>query len=367
MLNLSQNGCSVWVAASGEQLLKPTAVALGKFDGVHLGHQRVIQPILHSAEGKDGREIGDKLPKHSPDHPSQSSTIQLSPNHTYSTVVTFNPHPQEFFTGQPRTLLTPLDEKVEQLGKLGVEQLVLLPFDRELSALSPEDFVKKILVQKLQCQKISVGEDFCFGKKRMGNAKDLQIIAAQYNIPVTIVPIETDTVNFSNNTDNIPNDFTEDSRISTSSIRQSLEVGDMTRATRLLGRPYSLTGQVVTGQKLGRTIGFPTANLQLPKDKFLPRLGVYAVRVFIHSETPDIAPLEKLGVMNIGNRPTVNGTYSTVEVHLFDWSGDLYGNTLMVELVKFLRPEQKFADIEALKNQIQIDCTIAKEILNRTY
>ncbi|MBE9234529.1 bifunctional riboflavin kinase/FAD synthetase [Anabaena aphanizomenioides LEGE 00250] len=369
----------MWVAASTEQLLTPTAVALGKFDGVHLGHQRVIQPILHSAVSdsisSNGRGNGDKLPKYSPDHPSQLLTVPSSPNHTYSTVVTFDPHPQEFFTGQPRALLTPLDEKVEQLRSLGVEQLVLLPFDRELSALSPEDFVKKILVEKLQCQKISVGEDFCFGKKRMGNAKDLQIIAAQYNIPVTIVPIQTDTqtdtVNFPNNTDNIPNDFTEDGRISTSSIRQSLELGDMTRATRLLGRPYSLTGVVITGQKLGRTIGFPTANLQLPKDKFLPRLGVYAVRVLIHSETPDTAPVEKLGVklgvMNIGNRPTINGTYSTIEVHLFDWSGDLYGKTLVVELVKFLRPEQKFADLEALKTQIQLDCTIAKEILNRTY
>jgi riboflavin kinase/FMN adenylyltransferase len=363
MLNLSEKGCSVWVAAATEQLLTPTAVALGKFDGVHLGHQRVIQPVLHSVRGEDRQEGRETLPQISPDHPTESSTLPASPERIYSTVVTFDPHPQEFFSGQPRSLLTPLDEKVAQLGKLRVEQLVLLPFDKDLSALSPEDFVEKILVKQLQCQKISVGEDFCFGKKRIGTAKDLQILAAQYNIPVTIVPIQTDTDNSVKNTDFL----NDDSRISTSLIRQTLEIGDIPRSTRLLGRRYSLIGVVVTGQKLGRTIGFPTANLQLPKDKFLPRQGVYAVRVLIHSETPDTSPLEKLGVMNIGNRPTINGSYLSVEVHLFDWSGDLYGKKLAVELVEFLRPEQKFADIEALKTQIQIDCNIAREILNSTY
>ncbi|MDM3856879.1 MAG: bifunctional riboflavin kinase/FAD synthetase [Aphanizomenon gracile PMC649.10] len=331
MLNLSQNGCSVWVASSTEELLTPTAVALGKFDGVHLGHQRVIQPVLQSAW-------------------SQENSVR-----PYSTVVTFDPHPQEFFTGLPRDLLTPLDEKVAQLRSLGVEQLVLLPFDRELSALSPEEFVDKILVQQLQCQQISVGQDFCFGKKRVGTAQDLQAIAAKYNIPVTIVPIKTDT-------DILP--ATDDARISTSLIRESLEAGDIPKANRLLGRPYTLTGEVVTGQKLGRTIGFPTANIQLPKDKFLPRHGVYAIEAIIHKETPDKSPTQQFGVMNIGNRPTVNGIDTCVEVHLLNWSGDLYGKNLLVQLVKFLRPEQKFPSLEALKNQIQLDCTAAKAIFS---
>ncbi|MBE9249960.1 bifunctional riboflavin kinase/FAD synthetase [Dolichospermum sp. LEGE 00240] len=331
MLNLSQNGCSVWVASSTEELLTPTAVALGKFDGVHLGHQRVIQPVLQSAW-------------------SQENSVR-----PYSTVVTFDPHPQEFFTGLPRDLLTPLDEKVAQLRSLGVEQLVLLPFDRELSALSPEEFVDKILVQQLQCQQISVGQDFCFGKKRVGTAQDLQAIAAKYNIPVTIVPIKTDT-------DILP--ATDDARISTSLIRESLEAGDIPKANRLLGRPYTLTGEVVTGQKLGRTIGFPTANIQLPKDKFLPRHGVYAIEAIIHKETPDKSPTQQFGVMNIGNRPTVNGIDTCVEVHLFNWYGDLYGKILEIQLVKFLRPEQKFPSLEALKNQIQLDCTAAKAIFS---
>lgn len=269
--------------------------------------------------------------------------------------MTFDPHPHEFFTGQPRDLLTPLDEKVQQLRSLGVEQLVLLPFDRELSALSPEEFVDKILVQQLQCRQISVGQDFCFGKKRMGTAQDLQILAAKYNIPVTIVPIKTDTDSLST---------TDDTRISTSLIRESLEVGDIAKANRLLGRPYTLTGEVVTGQKLGRTIGFPTANIQLPKDKFLPRHGVYAVEVMIHNQTPDTDSIPQLGVMNIGNRPTVNGIDTRVEVHCLNWSGDLYGKILEIQLVKFLRPEQKFPSLEALKNQIQLDCTAARAIFN---
>lgn len=370
MLNLSQNGCSVWVAASTEQLLTPTAVALGKFDGVHIGHQRVIQPVLHSA-GSENREVGrwengEKLLAESFVNHPQSSTLPSSPEHIYSTVVTFDPHPQEFFSGKPRALLTPLDEKVQQLRSLGVEQLVLLPFDKELSALSPQDFVEKILVQQLQCHQISVGEDFCFGKKRVGTAKDLQRLAAKYHIPVTIVPIQTDTGEFSPNTNCTNSDMIEDSRISTSLIREALETGDISRANRLLGRPYSLTGIVIAGQKLGRTIGFPTANLQLPEDKFLPRKGVYAVRVLIPSPSSDASSIENLGVMNIGNRPTVNGTNS-VEVHLFDWSGDLYGKQLVVELVKFLRPEQKFPSLEVLKNQIQLDCTLAQEFLHSIY
>ncbi|MFW9260283.1 bifunctional riboflavin kinase/FAD synthetase [Nostoc sp. CALU 546] len=353
MLNLSQNGCSVWVASSSEGLLTPTAVALGKFDGVHLGHQRVIQPVLHAGS-----------------HLSVASSPQSKENqlpnqeYIYSTVVTFDPHPQEFFTGQPRTLLTPLDEKVQQLRSLGVEQLVLLPFDKELSALTPEDFVEKILVQQLQCQQISIGEDFCFGEKRSGTAKDLQLIAAKYNIPVAIVPLQTYTGDSPTQSSCVSNTPTQDARISTSLIRKTLEQGDIENANLLLGRPYTLFGDVVQGQQLGRTIGFPTANLQLPKEKFLPCQGVYAVRVFTLTETPDVAPSEGLGVMNIGNRPTVNGTYSSVEVHLLDWSGDLYGKKLAVQLVKFLRPEQKFPSLEALKTQIQLDCVVAREVLS---
>ncbi|WP_231867036.1 MULTISPECIES: bifunctional riboflavin kinase/FAD synthetase [unclassified Anabaena] len=342
----------MWVASANatEGLLTPTAVALGKFDGVHLGHHRVIQPVLQS-----GLRDGENLSAHSPHELTTPPTPQ---ERIYSTVVTFNPHPQEFFTGQPRTWLTPLDEKVQQLRSLGVEQLVLLPFDRELAALTPEEFVQKILVQQLRCQKISVGQDFCFGKERRGTAKDLQAIAAKYHIPVTIVTLQTTTAPLSDQTHST-------APISTSLIRQHLEIGDIKNANRCLGRPYTLIGTVVKGEQLGRTIGFPTANLELPKDKFIPRQGVYAVRVNLLNEiSADNTSSELLGVMNIGNRPTVNGTNFSIEVHLFNWSGDLYSKKLAVELVEFLRPEQKFSSLEALKNQIQQDCTIAKEVLS---
>lgn len=333
MVNLSQTGCGVWVASDTKLALTPTAVALGKFDGVHRGHQRVIAPVLQQAN----RENRDK----------ESNT-----NYIYSTVVTFYPHPQEFFTGIPHALLTPVDEKVQQLRSLGVEQLVLLPFGKELAALTPEEFVEKILVQQLQCQQISVGEDFCFGKKRSGTAKHLQFIAAKYNIPVTIVPIQTHAGESVTST--------EEARISTSLIRQHLANGNIELANQLLGHPYTLIGVVVQGQQIGRTINFPTANLQLPKEKFLPRQGVYAVRVFIEENQTDTI----VGVMNIGNRPTVNGTHPTVEVHLLDWVGDLYGKNLTVQLAKFLRPEQKFSSLEDLKTQIQLDCIAAKEVLS---
>ncbi|NJL60807.1 MAG: bifunctional riboflavin kinase/FAD synthetase [Methylacidiphilales bacterium] len=335
----------MWVTNSTELALFPAAVALGKFDGLHRGHQRVIQPILKVRETGEAKDL-----LISPD--SLDSTPPEG-KHVYSTVVTFNPHPQEFFSGKPRALLTPLDEKVQQLRSLGVEQLVLLPFDRELCSLTPEEFVEKILVEQLQATQVSVGHDFHFGSKRSGTAQDLQIIAARYNIPVAIVPLETeDGDSFSLSPEATP--------ISTSFIREVLETGDVERAKQLLGRAYSLIGTVTKGQQLGRTIGFPTANLELPKDKFLPRLGVYAVRICRVSDTStQLEPLA-LGVMNIGNRPTVSGINITVEVHLFDWSDDLYGQKLAVQLEKFIRPETKFSSLEALKSQIQQDCIAAK-------
>lgn len=305
----------MWVTSSLTKALIPTAVALGNFDGVHRGHQQVIAPVLAR----------------------RKATPEL-----HSTVVTFNPHPQEFFTGKRRSLLTPTEQKVEQLQRLGIEQLVLLPFDRELACLSPQEFVENILVQHLQAQSISVGQDFCFGKQRAGKATDLQALAANYNIPVTIVPLHT----------------CDGDRISSSAIRQALEQGDIHKANLLLGRAYTLAGTVVTGKQIGRTIGFPTANLQLPPEKLLPRQGVYAVRVLIADNSAPIS-----GVMNIGNRPTVNGMSQSVEVHLLNWSGDLYGKAIAVQIEQFIRPEQKFASLEELKAQIQADCEFAKSIL----
>ncbi|MEQ8755307.1 MAG: bifunctional riboflavin kinase/FAD synthetase [Coleofasciculus sp. G1-WW12-02] len=314
----------MWVTSSLATALTPTAVALGNFDGIHRGHQQVIQPIL---------QYSSLLPHESePINPQER--VDREGEHIYPTLATFYPHPREFFSGQPWKLLTPKPEKVDQLKRLGIEQLVLLPFDRELAALSPEKFVDKILIEQLRATHVSVGEDFRFGYRRTGTAKDLQAIAATYGVQVSIVTIQT----------------CQGERISSSLIRQSLEAGDILKANRLLGRPYSIKGQVVKGQQLGRTLGFPTANLEWFPDKFLPRNGVYCVRVSSTS-FPD-----QWGVMNIGERPTVKGTCLTVEIHLLNWSGDLYGQTITVSLEQFLRPEQTFASLDDLRKQIQADC-----------
>lgn len=404
----------MWVTSSCTAALTPTAVALGNFDGLHLGHRQVVQPILNrspgpnsgaiSASGSKKRSLvgdGDNLVREQDaawdNHPAEPPAIALL-NHNfdgytgiraeekslsgydsdgverlYGTVVTFDPHPQEFFTGQPKKLLTPGSEKVELLEAMGVEQLVLLPFDRELADLTASEFVEQILVRQLQASRISVGMDFRFGRGRAGTALDLQSIASSYGIDVTLIGLHT---------------CGEGERISSSVIRESLASGDLKRANLLLGRPYSLVGTVVGGQRLGRTIGFPTANIELPPEKFLPRFGVYAVQVLVSRlskseagkikdqsssyewESPkslisgvgsDLSILN--GVMNVGCRPTVDGQQPTIEIHLLDWSGDLYGQTLSASLVEFLRPEQKFADLDALKTQIQADCDVARRVL----
>ncbi|MGF1481103.1 MAG: bifunctional riboflavin kinase/FAD synthetase [Cyanophyceae cyanobacterium] len=309
----------MWVTSSTANALKPNCVALGNFDGIHRGHCRVLEPILHPSPGQ-------------------------------ATVVTFSPHPREFFSGQRRKLLTPLPEKVRLLEKLGMNQLVLLPFNRELAALSPQQFVEEILIRQLQTLAISVGEDFRFGSQRAGTAIDLKAIAAQYGVEVQITSLHC-------------LEPSSQVRISSSLIRQALEQGELATANQMLGRPYSLAGTVVPGQKLGRTIGFPTANVALPTEKFLPRFGVYGVRVFLEGppETSFASPLN--GVMNLGRRPTVQGTSPTAEVHLLNWSGNLYGRSLRICLEKFLRPEQKFPSLEALKTQIARDCQAARENL----
>lgn len=346
----------MWITSSLATVLTPTTVALGNFDGVHRGHQQVIKPILRESGAsqtitatppeEDWRNQfeGMGVPNLREHFESKAST---GAGHSYATVVTFNPHPREFFSGKTWKLLTPPQEKVQQLSILGVKQLVRLPFDKELASLSPQQFVEKILVQQLQATHVSVGQDFHFGYQRSGTSSDLQAIASSYGIDVTIVSLHT----------------SQGERISSSLIRQALEIGDISQANQLLGRPYTLTGVVVKGQQLGRTIGFPTANLQLPSEKFLPRQGVYSVRVYSPSLESSASSL--FGVMNIGQRPTVNGTSVTVEVHLLDWSGDLYEQTLTVSLEEFLRPEQKFASLEALKTQINADCAQARASIKR--
>lgn len=325
----------MWITSLTSKALTPNAIALGNFDGIHLGHRQVVQPILN----------------------------QCKDTNCHKTVVTFNPHPQEFFSGESKQLLTLIEEKAQELELLGIDQLVLLPFDRELASLNPQQFVENILIKELKATFITVGEDFRFGHKREGTAEDLRKIASQYIINVNITTLKTDQNNL---------------RISSSAIRSALSEGNIEEVTKLLGRNYTLTGKVISGEKLGRKIGFPTANIEVNPFKFIPRQGVYSVKVWLNkmpnsdqlesnweekifregvSYFPDLlSPLEVKGVMNIGNRPTVNGKKQTIEVHLLNWSGDLHGKKLTVSLEKFLRPEQKFNSLDELKNQIKIDC-----------
>lgn len=307
----------MFIASSIEQIRTPTAIALGNFDGIHQGHRTVLRPIIDSFK----------------------STQQP---HIYPTVVSFTPHPREFFTGGKLQLLTPILQKAELLSNLGIEQLVLLSFDRGLASLSPQQFVEQIIVKQLQAVLISVGVDFRFGYQRKGTGTDLKNIAADYGIEVQL-----------NSLHKYGDRHDQTLRVSSSLIRQALAAGDMKTANLMLEQPYSLWGKVVTGQQLGRTIGFPTANLQLTAEKFLPRFGVYAVDVFFEQTTEQTAIK---GVMNIGCRPTVAGVAPTIEVHLLNWSGDLYGQTLKVNMMQFIRPEQKFDSLEALKQQIKQDC-----------
>ncbi|MDA0672807.1 MAG: bifunctional riboflavin kinase/FAD synthetase [Cyanobacteria bacterium] len=349
----------MWVTSSLSTVQVPTVVALGNFDGVHRGHQQVIAPILPGPAADcpptavpltappsvwgysdrcplllDACEFSDPL--------SAVPPMQPGP---IPTVVTFYPHPKEFFSGQPRPWLTPLEEKAAVLRSHGVQQLVLLPFNRELAALTPQAFVDHVLIQRLQAQHISVGADFHFGQGRSGTAPLLQTLAQAQGTQVTVVALAQ----------------AGGDRISSSRIRTALQQGDLLTTRHLLGRPYTLTGRVVQGQQLGRQLGFPTANLKLAADKYLPRTGVYGVWVYGLPGQPPQTPWA--GVMNLGHRPTVAGQTQTLEVHLLHWQGDLYGQTLTVALEIFLRPEQRFPSLDHLKDQIQADCRTAATAL----
>lgn len=329
----------MWVTSSLTTALSPANVALGNFDGVHLGHQAVIAKILHQTPQRDlsmSQVLGERS--------ESDAGLRLNQDdgdRSYATVVSFTPHPQEFFSGQRRLLLTPVKEKVEQLRSLGVEQLVLLPFTQALARLSPKAFVEEVLRRHLNAKRVSVGENFHFGRDRSGNSQRLQQIAQQYHIETCISGLQE----------------LDGDRISSSIIRQALATGQIQHANRLLGRPYRLDGTVELGQQLGRSLGFPTANLKLPEDKFLPRWGVYSTWVQLDEGT------YQPGVMNLGCRPTVAGDRPRVEVHLLDWDDDLYEHSLKLYLMTFLRPEQHFPSLTALTAQIRQDCQTARSHL----
>ncbi len=289
----------------------PLFLAIGVFDGVHLGHRAVIERALHDARQTGGTAV----------------------------VVTFDPHPIRVLRpDQAPRLLTSTPHKIRLIRALGVEQLLLISFDHTFAATPPAEFIRSLAAAARPLREICVGFEWSFGKNRAGNLALLDQLGHELGFDEVGVPaVEVDgTV------------------VSSTLVRRAVEDGDLTRAARLLGRDYTILGTVTKGTQLGRTLGFPTANLSAHNEQFPPD-GVYAVEA--HRATGALR-----GVANIGVRPTLaNSTGErVVEVHLFDFHGDLYGEDLEVVFRHFLRPEKKFASLDALRAQIATDAAQAR-------
>ncbi|MFD1009235.1 MULTISPECIES: bifunctional riboflavin kinase/FAD synthetase [Oceanisphaera] len=298
----------------GIQNIKPwhrgCVLSIGNFDGVHLGHQSVLHRLTEQA-----RRLN--VP---------------------ACVMIFEPQPRELFTGNdapPR--LTRLREKYQQLARLGIDRLLCVRFNADFAAQSPDHFIRDLLVDKLGVRFLVVGDDFRFGQHRDGDFELLTRAGDAFGFEV--VSTQSWCMN--------------SQRVSSTLIRDAMMNDKLSDAATMLGRQFSLCGRVAHGAKLGRTIGFPTANVAL-KRQVSPVSGVYAVELWLDGQRYP-------GVANIGNKPTVNGTQALLEVHLFDFSGDIYGKQVEVELRHKLRSEQKFASFALLKEQIQRDAVHARQ------
>jgi riboflavin kinase/FMN adenylyltransferase len=299
-----------------EQPGRGSLVAIGNFDGVHLGHRAVIEAALGEARER-----------------------QLSP-----LVLTFDPHPAEVLGRGARAPLTVLERKLELIERLGPElRVVVEPFTRELSQLTPAEFAREFVVELLSAKVVIVGDNFRFGHGRAGDLGTLVSLGRELGFEARASSLSGDS----------------DGPYSSTRARAALGEGNLAAVEHVLGRPHSLSGQVVQGAQRGRTIGVPTANLSGVREA-LPPHGVYAV--LVDRVTDGVATKLGLGVANIGLRPTVSGGFS-VEVHLFDFAGDLYGQTLRVHLAQRLREERKFAGLDELKAQIAEDSAAARAAL----
>jgi riboflavin kinase / FMN adenylyltransferase len=280
-----------------------SALTIGIFDGVHLGHQAMLNVLLEEAQKA-------ALP---------------------AVVLTFSPHPKSILGNKPYPLLQTKSEKTEKLKKLGIAEIHWIDFTPEFAEMTAESFVTDILVAQLGIKKAVIGYDHKFGKNRAGNFELLQTLGGVHGFEVIEMPAV----------------LLEEAIVSSSRIRKLLATHQIEEANRLLGEPYPFSGVVVHGEKRGRTIGFPTANLETPPEKMLPADGVYAVEV-LHKN------LRYKGMMNIGKRPTFEAE-KTVEVHILDFEQEIYGDALTVYCKKFIRPVQKFASIQALVQQLELD------------
>ena len=298
---------------SPSEINNPTSIAIGSFDGLHAGHRKLIESVVEE-------------------------------NNYTPTIASFWPHPREILNGEKRLRLDLPEEKLPILEDLGIEQLVLIPFDKKLSKLSAEKFVKDILINQLQAKSISVGANFRFGFKRSGDINTIKVATKDMDIKLKIISILED----------------EEGRISSSRVRDLLQKSDLKNACKILNRPYSFAGKVIEGKGIGKKLGFPTANLEIDGRKILPGEGVYAAWTSINDSPNKIA-----SVMNLGSQPTVDILLpSAVEVHLINKDINLYGLHLSIEPVERLRSQIKFQNIDQLSNQIKKDKEIALKILS---
>jgi riboflavin kinase / FMN adenylyltransferase len=301
-------------ARRGTTAASGCAVAIGNFDGVHLGHQALIRTARARAA-----ELG-----------------------VASAVLTFEPYPREYFdpANAPARLMR-LREKITTLAALGVERLVVARFDARLQSQRPGEFVERVLVDGLRARHVVVGEGFRYAARREGTVETLRAAGAQHGFGVDAVAVVT----------------VNGERVSSTRVRAALDAGDLVLARRLLGRDFRLSGRVIRGRQLGRTLGYPTANVRLHREK-IPLAGIYAVRV------GGIAPRALEAVVSLGTRPTIEGDGEPLlEVHVFDFDGDLYGRRLDVDFVAKLRDEARFESLDALVEQMNADALRAREIL----
>lgn len=291
-------------------------VTSGTFDGVHVGHQTILTRLKETALAHGGETV----------------------------LITFWPHPRTILRPEepPIRLLTTFEEKAQLLKAQGIHHLLRIPFTQKFSNIRSIDFIQDILVARIGTKKLVIGYDHRFGKNREGSFEQLKRNAPDYGFDV----------------EEIPRQEIDHVAVSSSKIRKALEAGDLTTANHLLARPYTLTGRVVRGDKLGRMLGFPTANLDTESaNKLVPFEGIYAVRVFFNDRTFG-------GMLYIGNRPTVDGKKQVIEVNLFDFHADIYGELLTVEFLHLIRQDVKFTDLEALKAQLFLDRAAALHLLN---
>jgi riboflavin kinase/FMN adenylyltransferase len=298
------------------QSTKKTILTLGTFDGVHIGHKKILERITQNTE-----------------------------NGKYeSLVLTFFPHPRMVLQEKSEIkLLNTIAEKSKLLEETGIENLVIHPFNESFSRLTAEEFVHSILVDQFHIQKIIIGHDHRFGRNRTANIDDLIAFGAEYGFEVEQISAQE----------------IQDVSVSSTKIRKALDEGNITLANDYLGYAYFLSGEVVKGKQLGRTIGFPTANIQIEEDyKKIPKNGVYIVKTFIDNKAI-------FGMMNIGFNPTVNGQKQTIEVNLFDFDADIYGQKLEISLLEYIREEQKFGSVDLLKEQLNQDKKTALDFVGQ--